>query len=58
MNNDTKTQIIEELITTITKLSDKSDLLSIVCSYDDTLSDEEYLKQLSEWNSLNSTNNS
>ena len=49
-----KEQLIQELITTITNLNAKSDLLCIVCSYGDTLSDEKILEQLKEWNKVNS----
>lgn len=43
-------EIIKETIKMITKLTDRSDLLSIVCSYGDTLDDAEYLQELKQWN--------
>jgi len=53
-----KDLIIKELQKSVYILGAKSDLLCITGSYGDTLSDDEVLNQLSEWNRLNSANNS
>jgi hypothetical protein len=45
--------IINELGTTLTKLGAKSDLVSIVMSWGDTLPQEDVLSYLKEWNSKN-----
>ncbi len=45
---------INELIKTINVLTDQSDLIGIVNSFDDTLIDDEILVQLQEWNNSNS----
>lgn len=48
-----KKATVNELIKTINILSDQSDLISIVNSFDDTLTDEEFLVQIQEWNNTN-----
>lgn len=57
MNNldvaEIKDKIILELTKVIRKQGAMSDLLCIVCSYGDTLSDQEVLEQLQEWNRIN-----
>ncbi len=45
-------QIFTEMIKTITILGAQSDLLCIVCSFGDTLTDEEVLEMLRDWNSI------
>lgn len=47
---DIKDQIIRELATACANLGAKSDLLGAACSYGDTLSDEDVLSMLKEWN--------
>ena len=49
-----KNNLISELIKTIVILNPKSDLLSIVCSYGDTQTDKDTLKDLEVWNNANS----
>lgn len=51
---DKQTATVNELIKTINILTDQSDLISIVNSFDDTLTDDEVLVQLQEWNNSNS----
>uniref|UniRef100_A0A6M3XH43 Uncharacterized protein n=1 Tax=viral metagenome TaxID=1070528 RepID=A0A6M3XH43_9ZZZZ len=57
MSQKIKDAIIKELQKTVYILGARSDLLCITGSYNDTLSDKEVLFQVSEWNRLNSTNN-
>jgi hypothetical protein len=47
---DMATEIVHELGKTVAKLGAQSDLLSILGSFRDTLSDEEVLSMLREWN--------
>jgi hypothetical protein len=56
--SNVKDLIIKELQKSVFILGAKSDLLCITGSYGDTLSDDEVLNQLSEWNKLNPANNS
>ncbi len=49
--NETKDEIIREMIKAMKTLGAKSDLLGIVCSYGETYEDEEVLAELREWNS-------
>ena len=56
--SNVKDLIIKELQKSVFILGAKSDLLCIAGSYGDTLSDDEVLNQLSEWNKLNPANNS
>lgn len=43
-------EIYQEILTAIVNLNGQSDLLSILGSYRDTLTDAEVLSQLREWN--------
>ena len=47
---DTKDQIIRELGTTLELLGAESFLRAIIYSYGDTLTDDEVLSMLREWN--------
>ena len=47
----TKDQLIREMILVTKNLGAKSDLLGTACSYGETLSDEDVLRLLKEWNS-------
>lgn len=46
-----KDTIIRQMIIAIKHLGAKSDLLGIVCSYGETLSDNDIIELLQEWNS-------
>jgi len=45
-------QIFAEMIRALELLGAQSDLLSIVCSFQDTLPDETVLEYLREWNAI------
>jgi uncharacterized protein Veg len=49
----TRKMIFQQIVAAIVKLGGKSDLLSIVGSYGDTLTNKEILQQLREWNRKN-----
>ena len=53
---DTQIKIYQEMINAMINLGARSDLLSIVCSKGDTLSDEEILENLKDWNSTKDGN--
>lgn len=55
MGNKTEA-IIQELIISLIILGAKSDLLSTICSYGDTLEDEEVLEMLRDWNRAKAQN--
>jgi hypothetical protein len=55
MTTDLKAQIALELYAAIQQLGGKSDLLRIVGSYGDTLSDDEVLDALRQWNAAHQT---
>lgn len=48
--NRTKTAIADELVVALKRLGADPELLSIIGSYGDTLSDEEVLQLLRDWN--------
>lgn len=48
----TEDQIVSEMITAMKHLDAQSDLLCIVCSLGDTLSDDEVLEMLRDWNNI------
>jgi hypothetical protein len=49
-DGSTKAKIAHELYEAVRKLGAKSDLLSIIGSFGDTLNDEEVLEALRDWN--------
>ena len=51
-NPDIKDKIIFELAKSIEILGGMSDILCIVCSYSDTMSNSEALKNLKDWNNV------
>ena len=50
MGKETHAEIVSELCTTIRMLGGKSDILATVGSWGDTLTDDEVLTHLREWN--------
>lgn len=50
--------VFDQLILALEKLGAKSDLLCIVCSFKNTVPDEEVLADLQCWNKVNPPNDS
>lgn len=49
-----KNEVFSEMIKAMVSLGAQSDLLCIVCSFGDTMGDDEVLEALREWNTLHS----